>query len=316
MQKKIFVKSYDSLLEEYLNNVKTGRVHSVFKSAINIELCDGSAELRVRPAEAPPTPRPSWKVSTPCLSGEVSAPRPSCMISIINSKYNQPGAVLVDISSTNGFPEFGITSGETVKINFPEISTGDVRFVAGGYAWREKFKREKVTRPVKQLFSSRSCWSTDDTWGIMSKAKARGLNDLYTLAEEIIGLGDGLTPAGDDFLVGLLNSIYYRYKIRGMKKLKPAWDKLSNAVRQVKHRTNAISESFIDYSLAGRFSERAVNLLNFPAAELAEGNFSLLGLHSDGLQDTGSSIFEQFRGWGHNSGFYVLSGLISGLILP
>lgn len=98
------------------------------------------------------------------------------------------------------------------------------------------------------------------------KALERGIaeSDLATFADgasALIGLGEGLTPAGDDCVVGALAAIH---------RLAPAWlmtdrqarDRFVDAAR---HRTTDIARDFLLEALEGRFAEPVLALLTAPS---------------------------------------------------
>lgn len=76
-------------------------------------------------------------------------------------------------------------------------------------------------------------------------------------ALELIGLGEGLTPAGDDCLVGALAALY---------RLAPSWvhahPEISATVgSRAAVATTTIAREFIVHALAGRFAESLIDLL-------------------------------------------------------
>ena len=103
------------------------------------------------------------------------------------------------------------------------------------------------------------------------EALERGLaeKDFGTFADAawaLIGLGEGLTPAGDDCVVGALAAIH---------RLAPAWltgnrqprDRVVDAAR---HRTTDVARDFLLEALDGRFAEPVLALLTAPSGGRAE----------------------------------------------
>jgi Protein of unknown function (DUF2877) len=82
-------------------------------------------------------------------------------------------------------------------------------------------------------------------------------------ATELIGLGEGLTPAGDDCVVGALAAIHC---------LAPGWLE-PHAVRAVAEtafaRTTDVARDFLLEALAGRFAEPVLAILRAPSAARA-----------------------------------------------
>lgn len=102
-------------------------------------------------------------------------------------------------------------------------------------------------------------------------ALERGIaeKDLGTFADAawaLIGLGEGLTPAGDDCVLGALAAIH---------RLAPAWltgnrhqrDRLLDAAG---HRTTDVARDFLLEALDGRFAEPVLALLTAPSRGRAE----------------------------------------------
>jgi hypothetical protein len=104
------------------------------------------------------------------------------------------------------------------------------------------------------------------------QALERGMatGDLVTFAKgasDLIGLGEGLTPAGDDCILGALAAIH---------RLAPEWltsdrslsHRLAEAARS---RTTDVARDFLLEALAGRFAEPVLAVLTASSAGLAEG---------------------------------------------
>jgi hypothetical protein len=79
-------------------------------------------------------------------------------------------------------------------------------------------------------------------------------------AESLIGLGDGVTPAGDDALVGFLAGLWARGDAFAAK--------LGHAVIGFSPRTHRVSRAYLEAAAVGEFSELLSNL----ASALKEGD--------------------------------------------
>jgi hypothetical protein len=112
----------------------------------------------------------------------------------------------------------------------------------------------------------------------------------------LVGLGPGLTPSGDDFLIGFTAFLY------GIKKenryLENFLKVLIGEIKQRIYSTSDISSNFLMLSLEGKVSEPVGCLL----LALAEQNFDKLSEYSDRLLSCG-----------HSSGVDTLCGIISGI---
>jgi hypothetical protein len=88
--------------------------------------------------------------------------------------------------------------------------------------------------------------------GLMKAVRARAASDLLRWAVCFAGMGPGLTPSGDDFLVGLLASARVAAELGGDDVIWSLSRKLSWEARK---RTHLLSWSYIDYASRGYFSE-------------------------------------------------------------
>lgn len=104
---------------------------------------------------------------------------------------------------------------------------------------------------------------------------------------ELIGLGIGLTPSGDDFLCGVLAGLY----IQGKEFSEFAYC-LRNSLQKNLHRTNEISAAFLSCAMDGHFSHAVNELWNNPNAEQISKMFHAIG-HSSGM-DTLCGIYFLF----------------------
>jgi hypothetical protein len=109
-------------------------------------------------------------------------------------------------------------------------------------------------------------------------------------ARRLIGLGPGLTPSGDDVLVGMESALHALGR--------PMAGFLGGAIHDVDDRTTAIAASLIQHAAAGEFAERIHRLL---AALLSES-------------DEGFPVaIERAVAWGATSGTDCLLGVLLGL---
>ena len=128
-------------------------------------------------------------------------------------------------------------------------------------------------------------------------AWAFGAGDLASVlgeAIELIGLGPGLTPSGDDFLVGLL---------AGLEAIgHPAGPALASAVAHAaRGRTTAIGAAMLGHAARGHYAERLHDVL----AAIATGR-------SDAL----TRPIERAMAYGATSGADTLVGLFAGIGMP
>ena len=88
----------------------------------------------------------------------------------------------------------------------------------------------------------------------------RDAGAFVTAATRLIGLGEGLTPAGDDCVVGALAAIH---------RLAPGWldSRAALAIAEAARcRTTDVARDFLLEALAGRFAEPVLAVLTAPSA--------------------------------------------------
>jgi hypothetical protein len=76
----------------------------------------------------------------------------------------------------------------------------------------------------------------------------------YNDVDALIGRGMGLTPSGDDFLAGVLYSLYF---LRCGRLLEPLSKKLRNSLEK----TTRLSCHFLKYALAGKWGQTEENVM-------------------------------------------------------
>jgi hypothetical protein len=113
----------------------------------------------------------------------------------------------------------------------------------------------------------------------------------------LIGLGPGLTPSGDDFLVGYLAGL--RCAARGREECIAFLSGLGKAVIRLSRRTNDISRTYLVHAVRGQVSSRLVTL----AEAICRGE------RSDHLLEAAEAAIQV----GHDSGMEAVTGLLLGL---
>jgi len=88
---------------------------------------------------------------------------------------------------------------------------------------------------------------------------------LVAAATDVLGLGEGLTPAGDDCLVGMFAVLH----ATGHPMLVGAPTLVTAIARAAGDYTTAIGREFVVHALAGRFSEPVLALLRARSAHAA-----------------------------------------------
>jgi len=125
--------------------------------------------------------------------------------------------------------------------------------------------------------------------------QAQRLDAMREAAARLVGLGSGLTPAGDDFLCGFAAAAHCRCAARPSRSR--LLERFAEAVRELLGRTTDISATFLRGALAGRFSQ--------PLAALAEACSGAPGTDVDGA-------ILRLAAVGHSSGLDAATGFFYG----
>ena len=120
------------------------------------------------------------------------------------------------------------------------------------------------------------------------------------MGRELIGLGPGLTPSGDDFLGGLFFALHF------LKRVFPKeffWDEqpILDLIDWSFSRTHPISHAILSDLSSGHGPEPLCDILNF--------------LLSGGDRDEMLLNIDRFCRIGHTSGWDILAGLLTGILL-
>ena len=110
------------------------------------------------------------------------------------------------------------------------------------------------------------------------------------LATRLIGLGPGLTPSGDDVLVGIEAALHARAR--------PSAGFLALAMDAVEERTTELAATLLRHAAAGEFAERLHTLLT-----------ALLGSDDEAIP----TAIDRAVAWGATSGTDCLLGVLIGL---
>ena len=118
------------------------------------------------------------------------------------------------------------------------------------------------------------------------------LADALEASEAMLGAGSGLTPAGDDVLIGLILMLN-RWRLRGSMTESATREFASSVVLRARARTTALSASLISSAASGQAPERLIRLADF----IARGT---------GDQQT---CVRDALAWGNSSGVDALAGM-------
>ena len=232
-----------------------GRVHSVFARAVNVEWSDGSLLALHGP-------------------GPLLAPFAAAVDDIALLRAFRPGVEV--IAGTRGLRASGLTLSWEGAVRV-ECS------VAGARALRA---RAIVVPPIGR---GAHAPGLDSIPGRAARAalaagiEARDAARLIAGACALLGLGEGLTPAGDDCLVGAL-AVLHAVDAGALPRGPGPAAAIADAAAT---RTTAIGREFVLHALAGRFSEPVLAVVRARSLrESARAAERLAGLGATSGADT------------------------------
>jgi hypothetical protein len=240
----------------------TGRVHSVFTRAINIEWADG----RLLTVHGP---------------GPLRAPFAAAIARDALLRAQRPGAPVVVDATRVRLPGLSLVWSEAARIDcaIPSPPPGLHRAVID--AVRDSDRGHATGLDSRRGVAARAALSA----AIVSGDAA----GLVAAASDLLGLGEGLTPAGDDCLVGALAVL----RATDHPALGGAPHRLTAIGRAARDRTTAVGREFVVHALAGRFSEPVLALLrarSAHAAAAAAARLAVLGATSGADTLTGMRL--------------------------
>ena len=274
-------------------------VHSIFRSAINLSPAKESNLLTLVTSSEADLPQ-GIRVDTPedfsFESGALRAGEPAtCRDGLLRF-----GSLTIDLCGARRW-----------KCDLPSLQA-DLTDPAVATAWRSVW--DALNKRQVQLNAeiiAQDLFRSDETIraGMPRKAGAamRGLLDATRRTDpaapasvhSLIGLGSGLTPSGDDLLVGYLAGLWCA--VQNGRERALFISSLGETVIRLSQRTNAISRTYLYHAARGQVSSRL--------ADLAEA--ICLGENSDRLLAVAESAMQV----GHTSGMDAVTGLLIGLVV-
>lgn len=264
--------------DQILSRCISGTVHSVYKKTINIQL--GQHLLALQQAASPLSPislltdmeegamdklsiHPGQPVQIRGRKIEIS--RPGYMASGFTASFLYEPEGIYDSKLASPPPGFSRTELEARILSVLGASN------AGGFC------------PL--LVSSQKAEEYDLVLQSASKRTAACAHlldqDMYkeaaSILAEVLGLGIGLTPSGDDFLCGVLAGLIFCNQAAH-----PFALELARQIRARLYDTNDISRAFLNCALDSHFSKAVSTLSLLPSAEDILESFSAIG-HSSGM---------------------------------
>jgi hypothetical protein len=273
-------------------------VHSVFHSAINLSLDKGRSLLTLVTSNEADLPQ-GIRVDTPeNFSFEIfrAGELVTCRDDLLRFSSS---ALTIDLHGAGLF-----------SCNLPALQA-DMTNPVVATAWRRAWQ----TLNERQIHSGAEIIAQDlfrsgetiraggprkagEAMQSLFKATQRyELTSSVSPARALIGLGAGLTPSGDDLLVGYLAGLWC--SVSDMSERVQFISSLGKTIIQLSQQTTDISRAYLFHASRGEVSSRLVDL----AEAICHGE------NSDRLV----AITESAMQAGHTSGMDVVSGLLVGL---
>lgn len=270
-------------------------VHSVFQSALNLRPAGANELLTLVIASEADLPQ-GIRVNTPT---EFSFER----FNIGDPVTCQDGNLRID-SLTVGLHNAQRWKCDLSKLEF-DPTKPTVSF-AWGLVWDMLNERQRLSDSeiiAEALFRPNESASN----GVAYKASAamqalvnttRRLDSTDTSAvKSLIGLGSGLTPSGDDLLIGYVTGLWCTVE-HGSERMQFI-SSLGKAIIHLLSKTNDISRTYLYHATQGQVSSRLANLVE--------------GICSGWSPAYLTQIAETAMRVGHTSGMDTLTGLLIGL---
>lgn len=272
-----------------------GAVHSVFETALNVTV-DGSPDDLLTVFTSNNTDLPQGIRLQPGNEGYIKAMRPGRSVECLDGVLRFAGvATGIRLAGARRY------SSPVAGLNTPRLSE------AGQAAWRQAFdllaarQQEKGSDVrVAKLLSDHADGSDRFASAInrlVHASRGRDQAAAETAVQMLLGLGGGLTPAGDDVLVGFLAGLLSG---AGEDAGRTDWVGALGALMRARERTTTdISRSYIVLAAQGQFSGSLSRLAEVICA----------GASGDEVRQVAGITFQT----GHTSGMDAATGLLAGL---
>jgi len=272
-------------------------IHSVFRTAVNLQPVNSDFLLTLVVAGEADLPQ-GIRLDTPAgfYFEKLNAG---------SGVFFRNSAIVFDNSSL----EVNFCQARLWQCDLPSLST-DLTNPAVSYAWKRVWKslNEQQVRLGAEIVAQALLRPGGRVQSAVSRRVGEVIRDLTvtirryqwdapTVLTRLIGLGTGLTPSGDDFLVGYLAGLWCT--ILDSVDRKQYVSKLGQAVSNISWQTNDISRTYLYHAAQGQVSSRLEALAR--AISRGESTEQLLPVAVSAMQS------------GHTSGMDTVTGLLLGL---
>lgn len=279
------IKSYCKHFKPLFELEKRAIVHSVYKSTINCIVDDRIFSLQHQEMPITPLsinldiPKRVFELIRVNRGDEVQFTKDGLVA--FNSMFTMDHAEVFDCDLTEGTIPL-----DKVKI---KILTDQI------LKYIEKGEFGRIAKSFKDNEVIPLSFAGNYVSGVLLRlTSSSNVAEIGSLAAQLVGVGEGLTPSGDDFNCGMLAAQYYLRDHPYAVELKEQL--ISQIMRRI-NTTTVISKEFLIYACEGKFSQMVKNVLIKSQKEL----------------DVTSEIIK-IRDIGHTSGIDFLTGLYFGLL--
>jgi hypothetical protein len=272
-------------------------VHSAFTSAVNLRLVRGSRLLTLIAVEAADLPQ-GIRLNTlqgfsfeglrtgegaTCRGGLLRFEHASLAVDLCMARRWKCDLPALDADMTNP------ATAAAWQTGWQALNTWQTR--TGAEIIAEALLHPYTTRP------SATAQKISELTRDLVSATRRNDSRANTTIAGLVGIGSGLTPSGDDLLVGYLAGLWCT--ARGRKERVEFLSGLGRAVVRLSRRTNDISRTYLYHAARGQVSSRLAIL----ARAISRGE------RSDRLLEVAEAAMQV----GHASGMEAVTGLLLGL---
>lgn len=272
-------------------------VHSVFRSAVNLRLNNGDKLLTLVTSNEADLPQ-GIRVDTPDnFSFEIFrvGEQITCLDNILRFD-----SLTIELQDARRW-----------KCDLPALQA-DLTTPAMSTSWQRAWQiLNQRQRLLTSEIIAEDLFRSDETIQVGVPRKAgEAMRGLFAATQQfdltfassslnaLIGLGAGLTPSGDDLLVGYLAGLWCTVLDKSDRL--QFVSNLGKTVSHLSHQTNDISRTYLYHASRGQVSSRLTNL----AKAICHGE------NSDRILTTAESAMQV----GHTSGMDAVTGLLTGLI--
>jgi hypothetical protein len=176
-------------------------------------------------------------------------------------KFKGPGIIQVNLNAN--FDTLGLSESEKIKLkfNFKPDSFFDCTITVN-HEQHITLKNLKNNLKLLELKTNPPFPQAAKKFEMLCSAikLEKNLPDILKTLNDLIGLGPGLTPSGDDMLLGLFAALW-AFKKTGIEKFNHLLETFPACIEQLKARTSYISWNYLFYASQGQFSEPVLKLL-------------------------------------------------------